>query len=310
MLAVLAAVVVQTTPHDLADAHQEAMLEGCSSGFPDGECVLADTEPRSESPRAIAVVVSDARDEVISVSVEVRAGKRVTRQQASLSFVSADDVVERWRAAGLTIASLVGELRTQASAEQAAASVDLEDVSNESGESVSVARPVVGGWLGAAGGLGPGLTSGASRLGANLELAVRVFDPLYGYLSLGHAVDLARPGDALLEWTQIRAGGLARVRLEDAGFALGASLALMAQRFAVTAEGETGARWDPGASLGVRANWPSRSPWSIQTGLEFWGLWRGTVVEVRDEGVGRSPAWGASAWVGVRWGWLAREHGE
>ena len=78
-LAMLLAVAVRTSPEAIAPDHANAMLEGCSSGLLDGECVSVADIRSVELPAVNARVVSDRQQQTITVEVEVWDGHRFAR---------------------------------------------------------------------------------------------------------------------------------------------------------------------------------------------------------------------------------------
>jgi hypothetical protein len=106
-----ATIVVELPPGDVASPYVYALLDSCSVGTQGkARCVLG---PDADGSRSIAVAMvgwaSEARvDARIEVGVHMTAAPRWETRE--LSFSAADPEVERWRATGFAIATVVGDI--------------------------------------------------------------------------------------------------------------------------------------------------------------------------------------------------------
>ncbi len=313
----LPVVAVDIAPSDPPAAMAEALLAACTSALRRGTCRATSAVASNEETPTTAVIVWDEADASVRVVVEVRRGADPRVMERRLSFADGDARIERWRAAGLTVASLVGEVgeqeRVSAEAESAAGTSEEDDSGSElsllshRASSASLAFSGRQAWIGLAASLAPGATTESARLGGRMEAGFALSAPVYGLAAFDYAFGAGGSRDLETRWMTLRAGGLYASQLSSIGADAewGVSAELLAQRVeasAVALEGsESGFRWDPGVALGVRGGWRASSLWSFSAGLDFWRLWRDTAIVLRDEEVARSSAWGGSVWLGIQW---------
>ncbi len=98
-------VFVEITPPDVPAALSRALLDSCSTAIHDGQCELAGGASE-ESPNLVAIVSWDAKDASVQVRVGSRASDASLWRARSLRFLPVDARAERWKAAGLTVATL------------------------------------------------------------------------------------------------------------------------------------------------------------------------------------------------------------
>ncbi len=310
-------VAVDIAPSDAPPAMAEALLAACSTALRRGSCRPVGGVKPDEWSAATAVIVWDEADASVRVAVKVEHSSDPTVLNRRLSFTSSDARIERWRAAGLTVASLVGEIEEQHDARSEAA---LQSAGATEGPTPSskllppppASNAVRQGWLGLAATLAPGATAETVRVGGKLEAGFALAAPIYVLAAFDYAFSA---GDTLgfeTQWMTLRAGALYSERVSSSSLALGLSAEVLAQRIEASAVApggtESGSQWDPGVAIGVRAGLPHASNWSFSTGLDLWRLWRGTAIVLRDEEVARSSAWGASFWLGIQWDPFGREN--
>lgn len=98
-------VFVEITPPDISPALSRALLDSCSTAIHDGQCELAGGASE-ESPNLVAIVSWDDKDTNVQVRVGSRASDASLWRARSLRFLPVDALTERWKAAGLTVATL------------------------------------------------------------------------------------------------------------------------------------------------------------------------------------------------------------
>jgi hypothetical protein len=293
-------VVVELAPADAPPTLADALLDSCSVALRRGTCARADT-PEASPAQATAVIVWNGLDVRIEVGVQ-REGRPlwVLRE---LSFSSSDPEVERWRAAGLTVASLVGEVQPWVSTPQPeppppAAPVQRKDeLTLRSDANLGVSALV-----------GPGLSSGGVRVGGKLDAAHRVWGPAFVMGAVDHSVGLGTSEDLSLAWTSVAASGVYMTDVAS-GLELGASGGLVVQRTAASTKSEptdSGSQWDPGLALGVLAKWPANESLSLRAGVDARQFWRGAEIRVGGEEAGKSSRWTAFVWLGLQWSLIPR----
>ena len=321
-------VVVEVAPAKPANNRElAALLSACSRALPQGSCELRSNRPASEAPLAVASVVWDPDGNVV-LSVRLRdAAHDSTRE---LTFERQDPELQRWRSAGLTIATIVDELEVKQEAEHAAAAAGstatsaADNATQPAGsvtkppapqskppspaETPAAAAPVATGehtaerapFVSAThlelGGLGgSGLTGGRWRggiyAGGAHDLAGM---PVFANVTVGYLLS-DTGGEPSVTWTVLGLGGgvywiASPVRLE-----LNAELQLVLTSASARAPGtnalDTNSRWLPGAAVGARGLWPARGPLSVLVGAE--GDWSARQVLITNAGqqIGRAPTY-------------------
>src|SRR5262252_2147997 len=114
-----AAVTVELPPADIASPHVRALLESCSVAMRrKATCLLSQDLAPGEQGVAVAIVAWDgpARTQA-RVDVGLQAGENASWQSRSLPFSAGDPEVERWRAVGFAIATLLGDRVVESGAE-------------------------------------------------------------------------------------------------------------------------------------------------------------------------------------------------
>jgi hypothetical protein len=193
-------------------AMARALLDVCSASVREGTCVLS-TEATAEPRLAVATVTwSDATERNVSIEVHLTSGDTSARTR-TIAFKDSDVRLERWRSAGLTIATLVGDALAPKTAGGGAESPTPVGVASFGGEETphgpDAAKPAEQGappptleppptveaarapsdhapsgpsggtslphtvWAGLSGTAGPGLDEGAWKFGALVDVAYR-----------------------------------------------------------------------------------------------------------------------------------------
>jgi hypothetical protein len=233
-------VIVEVLPPEPAGVRVEALLDACSAGSDGARCEAA-TDPEPPGTIAVAIVRWQGGDE-LSVRVEVGLrreggmGAAPEWRARTLTFRAADSRVERWRAAGLTIATLAfapeeptassppsdrssppapsagapeasppPSERSPPIREAAAAAVPAEHGRNDAHDYGQSAF-----WVGVGGVAGPGIDDGV-RLGFVADAGYRFASPAFVRLALGLAWQPSATGlegrDVSLAWTTATLGG-------------------------------------------------------------------------------------------------------
>ncbi len=291
----------------------------------------------AESPAAVASVAWD-RDGNALLTVRLRDAEHdLTRE---LSFDRQDPELQRWRSAGLTIATIVDELEVRREEEHAAAAAESADT-NGRGEAARLAekpaappppaaapaaKPPQTAKLVAApkrsparapfasathlelGGLGgTGLAGGIWRGGVYAGGAHDLAGlPAFANLTVGYLLSARGNTDLTpsVTWTLWGLGGGFYWVASPFRFELNAELNLVltsaSARATASNAQDTGSRWLPGAALGARGLWPARGPLAIVLGAR--GDWTAREVVVTNAGarIGRVPAYKVGFLGGMR----------
>jgi hypothetical protein len=296
--------------------HQQALIEACSRALQRGRCMVADPELEPAQPQAVAIVSWDEEQQRVRVEVGVRhdADKEewVSRQ---MRFDPHDAPVERWRSVGLTIASLVGELRPELSEMPQPEATRLHPARDSkaalSGPGSSTAPPeqlqgtewpeaflLEGGF-----GLGSGLSDGPSRWGGYGRLGYQLSGAPLSFALAGRLS--VRPGetDVSIRWIDlgVQAGAYTELGSTDVQAELRA-VALLQQIRAAAGE-DSDARWVPVLGLRADAVWPARGFLAVVLGTEGRLVTERTTIRNAGEKVGENPLFEASFEFGLRLCW-------
>ncbi len=304
-------VAVEISTQGSQPSYAAALVAACTRAVHRGTCVLADASPEARDAEGIAIVSwqgTDQDDARVQVGVR-RADGGTAWLARDMHFRDADAPVERWRAVGLTIATLVGELPEPPPRPTSHAVAPLPRrappaVPRRTGkpEAPLPARW----WLDAGAVLGPGLDTGSWRVGGFLGVARR-FDrsPLFAHAAASYA---ARPSDALgvaANWFTLSLGPGVALAIPRADLVLDLRGALGLERVHASAtrggDEDSGSRWVPELRLGGNVAWPG-GYLSVVAGGEMWAMQSATTIRVSDEATGRVPALGGSLHLGVRVG--------
>ncbi len=99
-----ALIVIEIAAPSVSDDALAVLVSACTRAARDAECVLAKDAGEAQ-PAAVAIVSQQAEDE-LRVEVGVRQGEHDSWRTKDFSFLSADQVVDRWRAVGFAIGTL------------------------------------------------------------------------------------------------------------------------------------------------------------------------------------------------------------
>lgn len=291
----LPAVLIDIGPPNVRPSYASALVTACSQAVPRGRCVLSGSEANLR-PDAIAIVSWQGTDQQ---DVEIQVGTRSAGQahwtSRRMHFSSADAPVERWRAAGLTVATLVGEARPPPP-------VAVPPPAQPSAARTTSRRPL---WIDVAGLTGPGLETGAWRLGALLgaDYALRGV-PIFVGGSLGYSV---RSQDARgISVGFLTLAGEAGAALRSATFPVevdaagGLELEQVSAGVEQSGRSDSGSRWVPGLRGRVQALYPVWGSFAVSAGLVGWVQTGPTEVNVHDVPSERVAGAGFCIELGIR----------
>jgi hypothetical protein len=211
-------VVIEMAASERAVPLSTALVDACSRAVSGGACALSTGSPDQDSPAVAIVTWHDGRTKV-RIEVGLRRADHAEWLSRSLEFKPEDSEIERFRSAGLVVATLVGDVRAGVRADPEPPHTGEADAAGPAppppapapppketppanspahAERVSVALD--GALL-----VGSALDRGAPRLGPAIRGSVRVF----GLLTLTASVSYAlRPVDAAgIDVRWITAGG-------------------------------------------------------------------------------------------------------
>jgi len=306
----LPVVVIEVAPPDAHPRFPAELSAACSDAVRRGRCLIAGPAPAEEHPAAVAIVTWDGRQLAVRVQVGVRRAPETRWLMRDMHFKQADQPVERWRAVGLTIATLVGELpghgETALAAQPAAKSAPPKPIRRKPPPPPlpAPARPPRW-WIEAGALLGPGLGAGAPRGGGFAGGAYLLGDlPLLAHVSLGYA---ARPADVRgvsVQFLTLQAGLGARLELDAADLELDGRLGASLERIGASATRsgaeDSGSRILPALHLGADIGWPARGFLALVAGADGWALQSPTRITIEGQPVEKVPGAGVLARLGLR----------
>jgi hypothetical protein len=311
-------VVVEVAPADADRELVQVLVDSCNSAVPRGRCVLAHSDDGEEEAPAGVAIVSWQDDDNVRVEVGVHKRTRGEWLSQELSFRDQDEPKERWRATGLAIGTLVGEMhwqKPQSKADPSSNPTPDARLPVPSPEGASV-RPVARAsaswraWLDAGPIAGPGLDQGSWRVGAFAHAGLQPASfPIFGALSASHRVLPRDPRDVGVTWTSLGVGAGYSPSGAESSLGLDLRIEGVWQYVRVSArDPATGASGSAASSLfgvsaGVDATWTFARPLALLLGGEMSAVNTPLDVRLRDERIGTSPRIQYALFGGARF-WL------
>jgi hypothetical protein len=288
-------VAVQISPRDPAPILEERLLSACSAGLKRARCVAARSLPAdaSSEPHAIAVV---SWDDAAHASIEVGLGtEEPVWLQRSLEFTERDPDLERWRAAGFTVALLVDDPRFWSEAPPAAQPNDTPPP-----VAPAALAPVLPSFEADVRALsGAGLVAGAWRMGAEVRLRARFSGAFFATGAANYA--LAREGALDVRWFDTSLGVGWYVPAFWAHVESRLRLEVLAENLAATAARSTASdrrsAWVPGVSLGSDVILPLSPGWALSARVD--GFWLDGSTAITNAGERVATSAGAGILLGL-----------
>jgi hypothetical protein len=296
----------QPRPQELA-----VLISACSRAAAPNECITAEMRP-ADSPLGVAIVRRDGDRARIELGLRgVVSAEWSTRD---LVFQPGDDELERYRAIGFAIGTLVAR-QSEPPAPPPPVKTEPEPPpppppsaapplpERRVPKAHKPVRPRAT-WLDLSGGVGLGLIPGPPRTGAILRAASEIVPGgLFGTAETGYA---ERIGDPSLRARWLSLGlGIGHPLLADLhSVGVDARLLFVVERLSLTAvDGERSdgaSRWKPGVSAAVDVHWDVAPPLGFVLSATTHVDPEHTVVTTRGTPVAETPALGFSGFCGVR----------
>jgi hypothetical protein len=296
----------QPSPQELG-----ALLAACRRAAAPNDCVTSD-EKTSETPLGVAIVRRDGDRARIELGLHGSPGAEWSTRD--LVFQPGDDELERYRATGFAVGTLVARQVAPASTDDAAEPPSepppppIEAPVAERTEAPTTApnhpdTPARSTWVDGAGQLGLALVPGPPRLGGTFRAATELArGGLFAVAEVGYAERLGEP-TLRARWLQLSLGAghpLARL----GSLKLDLRLAFALERLSVTAvEGERSqgqARWVPGALVALDGHWELAPPLGLLVSAGTVIPAERTAVRRGGQSAGDTPALGLTGFVGFR----------
>lgn len=294
----------QPKPQELA-----ALIAACRRAAAPNECITSDVK-QSEPPLGVAIV----RREGQRARIELGLRQPVDAEWSTrdLIFQADDDELERYRAIGFAIGTLVArQVEPPAPSPPPELPRELPPViASEPAPpprpppAVAPARLRRSTWVDVSGSVGLGLIPGPPRVGGALRAASELVpNSFFATVESGYSERVDEPA-LRARWLNLSLGlghPLAP-RLRALGVDLRVALAL--ERMSVTAsDGQRSAgdlRWKPGAVVAIDGHWDFSRPVGLLLSAATLIDPRRTVITIGGQPVGETPALGLSGFLGLR----------
>jgi len=305
-----APVVVEVYAPQPSSQELAVLLAACSRAATPHECVDAESKG-AEPPLGVAIVRRDGDRARIELGLRsVVSSQWSTRD---LVFQPGDDELERYRAIGFAVGTLVARESEPAQPSPAEAAVESPPPvtpppaerakTPERRPAPSPRRPRAA-WLDASGGVGLGLVPGPPRAGGSLRAALELVPRgVFGVVEGGYA---ERSGDPLLRvrWLSGAIGLGHPLAPNSRSLGVDVRLLFAVERVSVTAlsgsSTDDAARWKPGVAAAVDGHWDITPPIALVVSAATFIDPRRTVINVGGVLAGETPALGMSGFVGLR----------
>lgn len=305
-------VLIDVTPPAQDEAHLSTMAEACSRAVLRGECVVFSRDSEPATPAVAIVRWNDAASAGATIQVGIRGTSDAQWRSRAIHFSPGDAEDERWRAVGLTVATLVGEIdvggdagppiespptpREEARASPTPATPPPADPPRSDPPTAWADLSFLG---------GPGLAPGRPRFGAILAGSFRPRTlPFFGRLALKYATSAPNDQSVSAQWGGAGLGlGGQWEPATDLGLSVSVGPVVELVRAAAsdaTGRTDSGTRWLVGAEISCLAVWPSRSPLAGIVGVDLSRTDRTVGVRLHGSRVTESPATKLGVFMGIR----------
>lgn len=292
----------QPRPQELA-----VLLAACSRAAAPHDCISSDVKS-ADPPLGVAIVRREGERARIELGLRsVVAAEWTTRD---LVFQPGDDELERYRAIGFAIGTLVARQveppppETETPPPAPAVSKPKAVAVTRRPRPAARRRPVRATWVDIAGSAGLGLIPGPPRVGGSLRAASEIFpEGAFGVAETSYAERIA-DSSLRVRWLHMALG--VGHPLAPTLRSLGVEVRLMAtvERMELTAlDGARSAgasRWKPGVTGAIDAHWDIALPVSVVVTAATFIDPVQTVVNVGGERVGETAPLGLSGFIGLR----------
>ncbi|HEX2869706.1 MAG TPA: hypothetical protein VHP33_00590 [Polyangiaceae bacterium] len=295
----------QPRPQELA-----VLLAACSRAATPHECVSSENKA-SEPPLGIAIVRRDGDHARIELGLRALAAAQWTTRD--LQFQPGDDELERYRAMGFAIGTLVAREVEPPPAEPPAAPAPSAPVTAptppppaevKEPAAAPAPRPRRATWVDVSGSVGLGLIPGPPRAGGSLRAAFEVIPRgLFGVAETAYA-ERGMDSQLRVRWLNaaLGVGHPLAPNLRTVG--IDVRLLVVLERMTLTAERasteDAASRWKPGVSVAIDGHWDFASPVGLVVSAAAFIDPERTVVHIEGDLVGETPALGLNGFVGLR----------
>jgi hypothetical protein len=295
----------QPRPQELA-----VLIAACTRAAAPNECITSDVKA-SEPSLGVAIVHRDG--DQARIELGLRSSANAEWSTRDLVFQPGDDELERYRAMGFAIGTLVARQTEparppEAASEQKPAAPPTTQAPSpplhEKSPPPAPERRARSTWVDVAGSLGLALIPGPPRAGGSLRAASEIVPRgLFGVAETGYS---ERGSDPTLRvrWLSMALGVGYPLAPNLGSLGMDVRLSLMLERMSLTAyDGQRSAgdaRWKPGVSAALDGYWTFEPPLSLVVSAASFIDPERSVVLIGNDEVGETPALGFSGFVGLR----------
>jgi len=294
----------QPRPQELA-----VLIAACTRAAAPNECITSDVKS-SDPPLGVAIVHRDG--DRARIELGLRSAVNAEWSTRDLVFQPGDDELERYRAMGFAIGTLVAHQTAPppppVAADQSPAPPPVEPPPSRPADRQPAPtvpeRRARAAWIDVAGSMGLALIPGPPRLGASLRAAAEIVPRgLFGVAETGYA---ERGNDPVLRvrWLSMALGVGYPLAPRLRSLGVDVRLSLMLEHMSLTAyalgRSAGDSRWKPGLSAAMDAYWIFAPPLAFVVSAATFIDPERSVVRIDDDEVGETPALGFSGFVGLR----------
>jgi len=299
----------QPRPQELS-----VLIAACSRAAAPNECITSDTKT-ADPPLGVAIVRREGDRARIELGLRNVASAEWTTRD--LVFQAGDDELERYRAIGFAIGTLVARQTEPPAPDTSGAQEkppEPEQVAPKPAPPEPPPKPpdplppvpheLRAAWVDVNGSVGLGLIPGPPRLGGALRTGTDLVPRgLFAVAAVGYAERVGEP-TLRARWLNV-ALGLGHP-LSPHLRTLGVDLRLMfgVERLSVTAfDGDRsagGTRWKPGVVAGIDGHWDLARPLSVLLSADTFIDPRRTEIRRGGQPAGETPALGLTGFIGLR----------
>jgi hypothetical protein len=293
----------QPRPQELA-----VLIAACSRAAAPNECISSDVKS-SEASLGVAIVRRD-RDRA-RIELGLRSAPNAEWSTRDLVFQPGDDELERYRAIGFAIGTLVAR-QAEPEPKAVAARPEPPPPPEKKPLEPALAEPAPSAptpgrrsaWLDATGSVGLALIPGSPRVGGTLRAATELVPrSFFAVVEGGYSERLTDPSFRA-DWLSLGAGLGHPLVPHPSSVGADLRLLLAVERMSVTAtEGgqqASDSRWKPGVTAALDGHWRLSPPVSLVLSVATFIDPKRSEVRSSGRTIGETPAVGLTGFVGLR----------
>jgi len=307
----LAPVVVEVYAPQPSTQELAVLLAACSRAAAPHDCISSDLKS-ADAPLGVAIVRRDG--DRARIELGLRSVVSAEWSTRDLVFQPGDDELERYRAIGFAIGTLVAR---QAEPPPPAPAESAPQPAPPPPSVVPLTPPPVrerpvgpapdqprAAWIDAAGSVGLGLIPGPPRAGGTMRAALELVPR--GAFGVAEGGYTERNGDPNLRvrWLSVALGVGHPLAPNLRSLGVDVRVLFVVERMSLTAQAMSGVqdalRWKPGVTAAIDGHWDFSPPVGLVVSAATFIDPERTVIHVAGDEAGETPALGLSGFLGVR----------